>query len=144
MPTPHRAREDRVIDRRQHANGYRLPNVGVTHWTQFLAYDQETQFRALEYLHARRMERYEGNGDPFFLCVSFHCPHDPFRVPQELWDLYKGAEIEIPQYPAHMEETYSEMDRWLNAYHGTDRIAVRSVFPNPDHRYPHRMPERIR
>ena len=63
--------------------------------------------------------------EPFFLCVSFHCPHDPFLVPQELWDLYEGAEIEIPHYPANMEETYSAMDRWLNAYHGTDRIDIR-------------------
>jgi choline-sulfatase len=126
VPTPHRAREDRVIDRRKHANGYCLPNVGVARWTQFLAYDEETQFRALEYLHARRMAQYEGSGGPFFLCVSFHCPHDPFRVPQDLWDLYEGAEIDIPRYPAHMEETYSAMDRWLNAYHGTDRIDIRS------------------
>ena len=125
-PTHHRTGEDRVIDRRQHANGYRLPNVGVAHWTQFLAYDAEVQFRALEYLHARRVDRYEGNEDPFFLCVSFHCPHDPFKVTQDLWDLYEGAEIEIPHYPTHMEETYSAMDRWLNAYHGTDRIDIRS------------------
>jgi choline-sulfatase len=125
-PTSHRAREGRVIDRRQHANGYRLPNVGVTHWTQFLAHDEEVQFRALEYLHARRVEQYAGNKGPFFLSVSFHCPHDPFKVTQDLWDLYEGAEIEIPHYPARMEETYSAMDRWLNAYHGTDRIDIRS------------------
>jgi choline-sulfatase len=125
VPTPRRRREDRVIDRRQHANGYRLPRVGVTDWTQFLAYDTETQFRALEYLHARRLEGAEGAQEPFFLCVSFHCPHDPFQVPQELWDLYEGAEIEIPHYPPNMEETYSAMDRWLNAYHGTDRIDIR-------------------
>ena len=72
------------------------------------------------------LDHRRGNDDPFFLCVSFHCPHDPFKVPQDLWDLYEGAEIEIPQYPANMEETYSAMDRWLNAYHGTDRIDIRS------------------
>jgi choline-sulfatase len=124
VPTPRRDRENRFIDRRQHANGYRLPNVGVAQWTQFLAYDQETQFRALEYLHARRMDGSAGSGEPFFLCVSYHCPHDPFKAPQDLWDLYEGAEIEIPHYPANMEQTYSAMDRWLNAYHGTDRIDI--------------------
>jgi choline-sulfatase len=122
VPTPHRARENRFIDRRQHANGYRLPRVGVAPWSQFLAYDTETQFRALEYLRARALGSEER---PFFLCVSYHCPHDPFLVPQDLWDLYEGAEIEIPRYPDNLEQTYSAMDRWLNAYHGTDRIDIR-------------------
>jgi choline-sulfatase len=125
-PTARRAQENRVLDRRQHANGYRLPNVGVTHWTKFLAHDKEVQFRALEYLRARRTDQCEHSDEPFFLCVSFHCPHDPFKVPKDLWELYEGAEIELPQYPANMEETYSAMDRWLNAYHGTDRIDIRS------------------
>ena len=125
VPTLQRGREDRCVDRRQHANGYRLPNVGVAPWTQFLAYDQETQFRALEYLRARGVDGEMESKDPFFLCVSYHCPHDPFKVPLELWDLYEGAEIEIPYYPANMEQTYSAMDRWLNAYHGTDRIDIR-------------------
>jgi choline-sulfatase len=122
VPTPQRDRENRFIDRRQHANGYRLPRVGVAQWSKFLAYDTETQFRALEYLNARAVEN---AAEPFYLCVSFHCPHDPFLAPQDVWDLYEGAEIEIPHYPANMEETYSAMDRWLNAYHGTDRIDIR-------------------
>ncbi len=125
LPTEKRKRGERFIDRRQHANGYCLPNVGVTKWTMFLGHDEETQFRALEYLHSKRVGRYEGNKEPFFLCVSFHCPHDPFKVTQELWDLYEGDEIQIPEYPANMEETYSAMDRRLNAYHGTDQIDIK-------------------
>jgi choline-sulfatase len=72
LPTTKRKRDERFIDRRQHANGYRLPNVGVSKWTMFLGYDEETQFRAREYLHSKRSGRYEGNKEPFFLCVSFH------------------------------------------------------------------------
>lgn len=126
LPTARRAREVRVIDRRQHANGYRLPRVGVSPSTLFLDYDEETQFRALEYLNAHYRARLEGDGKPFFLCVSFHHPHDPFKVPQDLWDLYEGEDITIPEYPADMESTYSAMDRWLNAYHATDTIDIKA------------------
>ena len=125
LPTAKRKRGERFIDQREHARGYCLPRVGVDKWTQFLAYDEETQFRALEYLHSKRLGRYEGAVEPFFLCVSFHCPHDPFKVTQDLWDLYEGEQIEIPEYPANMEETYSAMDRWLNTYHGTDGIDIK-------------------
>jgi choline-sulfatase len=125
LPTAKRKRGERFIDRRAHANGYRLPNVGVNKWSMFLAYDEETQFRALEYLNSKVINRNEESEESFFLSVSFHCPHDPFYVTQDLWDLYEGEEIEIPEYPANMEETYSAMDRWLNAYHGTDRIDIK-------------------
>ncbi|MBC7235515.1 MAG: choline-sulfatase [Chloroflexi bacterium] len=131
LPTNKRKPAERFIDRRSHARGYALPQVGVRTWTQFLAYDTETQFRAVEYLYGRacagRPSRPDlGSEEPFFLSVSFHCPHDPFQVTQELWDLYEGQEIDIPQYPPDMEETYSIMDRWLNAYHGTDRIDIKA------------------
>ena len=35
-----------------HARGYVAPNVGVRPWTKFLSYDEETHFRALEYIRA--------------------------------------------------------------------------------------------
>jgi len=126
LPTNRRRPPDRLIDHRSHANGYRTPRVGVGTWSQFLAYDTETQFRAQEYLYARAMGNDAHSDDPFFLMVSFHCPHDPFIVPQHLWDIYRGEPIEIPEYPDNMADTYSVMDRWLNAYHGTDRIDIRS------------------
>ncbi|MDF1513483.1 MAG: choline-sulfatase [Anaerolineae bacterium] len=126
LPTPHRARDSRILDRRSHANGYKLPRVGVSPWTIYMDYDEETQFRALQYLNTQYLSSLEGEQDPFFLCVSFHHPHDPFKVPQDLWDLYEGKEITLPEYPSHMATTYSEMDRWLNAYHGTDRIDIKA------------------
>ena len=127
-PTARRKKGERVLEERAHASGYCTPRVGVGTWTQFLAHDTEVQFRALEYLYGKRTRRQdaaEKPAEPFFLVASFHCPHDPFVVPQDLWDLYEGEPIEIPQYPANMEETYSSMDRWLNTYHGTDRIEIK-------------------
>lgn len=124
LPTSNRKEPERFIDRRSHAQGYKTPRVGVRDWTRFLAYDAEAQFRALEYLRAKGTGA-DAEENPFFLCVSFHCPHDPFQVTQDLWDLYEGEPIEIPEYPENMEETYSVMDRWLNAYHGTDRYDIK-------------------
>jgi choline-sulfatase len=100
-----------------HARMYAPPNVGVATWTKFLSFDEETQFRALEYLRERARE---GRDEPFFLVVSFHHPHDPFRVTQELWDLYDGAEIDVPAPVAGLP--VSAMDRWANEAHETESV----------------------
>jgi choline-sulfatase len=109
---------------RQFAHNYRLPGVGVRAWPALMSYDEEAQFRALEYLYSRQPAEGGDRTEPFFLCLSFHAPHEPFHVTQELWDLYEGQPIEIPTYPADIEGTYSTMDRWLNTYHATDRIDI--------------------
>ncbi|HEX2034179.1 MAG TPA: sulfatase-like hydrolase/transferase [Chloroflexota bacterium] len=68
---------------------------------------------------AERQHVSEADGpQPWFLCVSFHHPHEPFWPPQDVWDLYEGEAIETPEYPPDMEARYSAMDRWLNANHG--------------------------
>jgi choline-sulfatase len=105
-----------------HARAYVGPNVGVRPWTKFLAYDEETHFRALEYLRERGRTRPD---EPFCLVASYHHPHDPFHVTQDLWDLYAGADIDLPIYPANLDETYSAMDRWLNDVHEVDQVALR-------------------
>ena len=103
-----------------HARGYVTPNVGVRPWTIYLSHDEEVEFRALEYLNERGRQMHGGqDAAPFYLVASYHYPHEPFQVTQELWDLYEGEEIDIPECPANLDETYSEMDRWLNQVHGT-------------------------
>ena len=98
-------------------------NVHVGKWNSSLSYDEEAQFRSLDYLHARGLAaqaaRENGNTpQPFFLFTSFHHPHEVFWPPQNLWDLYADAEIEVPGLPDNLDETYSALDRWLNVYHG--------------------------
>src|ERR687894_138715 len=88
---------------RGHAHGYVPPNVGGAPWTKFFSYDEEVHFRALEYIRERGRLQPE---EPFFLVVSYHHPHDPFLVTEDLWDLYDGEEIEIPTWPANVRETY--------------------------------------
>jgi choline-sulfatase len=113
---PSQDEEGRFV-RGGHAKMYVPPRVGVAPWTQFLSYDEETQFRGLEYLRERART---GSDEPFFLVVSFHHPHDPFVVTQELWDLYEGAEIELPARPEHIDLT--AMDHWANEAHETDTV----------------------
>jgi len=97
-----------------HARLYVPPEVRVVEWSKFLAFDEETHFRALEFLREPRGD------EPFFLVVSYHHPHDPFRPTQELWDLYDGAEIDVPSVPE--DAPVSAMDRWANEAHETDAV----------------------
>jgi choline-sulfatase len=99
-----------------HARSYVPPEVGVRPWTKFLSYDEETHFRALEYVRERGRLQPE---EPFFLVVSYHHPHDPFHPTQELWDLYEGAEIELP---VQREVERSAMDDWANEAHETASV----------------------
>ena len=113
---------DEVMGNRQsyNARGYTGDGVHIGQWHNALSYDEETHFRSLEYLRAR------GNKpEPFMLVASYHHPHEPFHAPHEYWDLYEGAEIDIPEFPDNLDETYSMMDRCLNAYHGTRRYDLR-------------------
>ncbi|MCI0476864.1 MAG: choline-sulfatase, partial [Anaerolineales bacterium] len=114
----------RGVDRqiaRNHAAQYVGDAIKVGRWSQFLSYDEETHLRALEYLHAKGIEAQDTQGksvQPFFLCVSYHHPHEPFLPPRELWDSYADAEIALPEFPENLDATYSTLDRWLNFYHG--------------------------
>jgi len=103
--------------------------AGVRPWSIGLAYDEEVHFRALEYLRSRRNATSNVStpdaDTPFFLCVSYHHPHDPFYVTQEMWDAYEGAEIDLPKLPDGLDASYSTMDRWLNQWHGVTDVDLR-------------------
>lgn len=104
------------------ARGYTGDGVRINAWHGPLAYDEETHSHAIQYLRAQSAG---DDNQPFMLCASYHHPHEPFWPPQEYWDLYEDAEIELPEFPANLDETYSIMDRNLNAYHGTRRYNLR-------------------
>ena len=56
-------------------------------------YDDEVGFEAARQL---RDTARLGDGRPFFLTVSFTCPHDPWEVRRAHWDLYDGVDIGQP------------------------------------------------
>ncbi|MCY3555530.1 MAG: sulfatase-like hydrolase/transferase, partial [Gemmatimonadetes bacterium] len=110
------------------AAGYTGDGVRIGVWHNALSYDEETHFRAVEYLRSRRSRRSRKPGgaeEPFLLCASYHHPHEPFWPPESYWDRYEGSEIELPGFPADLDERHSMMDRNLNAYHGTGRYDLR-------------------
>jgi choline-sulfatase len=55
-------------------------------------YDDEVAHRAVRKL--RRLAREPAR--PFFLCVSFTNPHDPWELRPEYWDRYDAAAIDLP------------------------------------------------
>ncbi len=99
---------------------YQAQNIGPG-WSKELQYDEETHFRALEYLrHAPQR--------PFMLTVSYTNPHPPYIVPDKYWQLYKDADLALPHYPEDMDERYSDFDRAFLRWYGLDRKSIR----NPD------------
>lgn len=95
---------------------YQAENIGPG-WCTELQYDEESHFRALEYL------RYPPDS-PFMLTVSFTSPHPPYVVPKAYWELYKDADLPLPDYPEDMKEKYSDLDRSFLRWYGLDRKPI--------------------
>lgn len=102
--------------------GYVADGVGPRTWSDFLAYDAATHFKALEFLRRRRLSAeakpIRPDRTPFHLTVSYHHPHEPFNPPREFWDLYENEDIPIPDIPEDLEPFRTTMDRWLHRFHG--------------------------
>lgn len=86
-------------------------------WSKELQYDEETQFRALEYLR-------HAPDRPWMLTVSFTNPHPPYQVPQKYWQIYKDADLPLPEYGPDMEQSYSDFDRAFLRWYGLDRTPL--------------------
>lgn len=97
-----------------------LHNAGPCSWSLQLDYDEETAARGLRALRDLTRER-NSRGEPFFLCVSFTHPHDPFTPQQKYWDLYKDTEIPAPGIPSKPFEEMHPYDRWIQIHHEIDR-----------------------
>ena len=89
---------------------YLAENIGPG-WSKELQYDEDTQFKALEYL------RYAPD-KPWMLTVSFTNPHPPYKVPRQYWEMYKDADIPLPQIPEDMDAQYSDFDLAMRRWHG--------------------------
>jgi len=95
---------------------YQAQNIGPG-WSTELQYDEETHFRAMEYLR-------HAPDKPFMLTVSFTSPHPPYVVPKAYWELYKDADLPMPHYPEDMDKSYSDLDRAFLRWYGLDKNTI--------------------
>src|SRR5215211_833107 len=65
---------------------------GVCAASMLMDYDDEVAHRAVRKLRDLARDR----ARPFFLCVSFTNPHDPWELRPEYWDRYNPVEISLP------------------------------------------------
>ena len=97
-----------------------LADTGLCKWNLQLDYYEEVHFRAMETLAALARRQY--TEDPFFLCVSYTHPHDPWIITQKYWDLYDHDEIDLPAAPAEPLDAMHPFERWLQIHHCVDQF----------------------
>ncbi len=105
-------------------------HAGPAQWTNQLQFDEETHYRALEFVRSRRHDRKaslqvplaESDERPWLLVVSYHNPHEPFLAPQKYWDLYEDAPIGPIAVERSPDLPRSVMDDWLDTFHGVNDV----------------------
>lgn len=96
-----------------------LRDSGLCDWNLQLDYDEETHARSLGAL--RDLARLQEENKPFFLCVSYTHPHDPFCITPEWWDLYDHDSVDMPEPNAMDLEKIHPYDQWLQIHHMVDQ-----------------------
>jgi choline-sulfatase len=96
----------------------KLLRSGPAAWSEQLAYDEDSQRRTLQRLEGLACEK---DGRPFFMCVSYTHPHDPYIITPKYWDLYDGVEIDMPGAPAKSVEKMHPLQQWLHVHHELDK-----------------------
>jgi choline-sulfatase len=91
--TPNWDQPDERIDWWYH-NMASVKQAGIAEATNQLDFDEAAAFAARRWLADRAREP---DGRPFFLCVSFTHPHDPYAIPRAYWERYGEGEIDRPR-----------------------------------------------
>jgi choline-sulfatase len=94
---------------------------GVCAASMQMDYDDEVAFRAVRKLHDLGRER---GARPFFLCVSFTNPHDPWELRPRYWDLYDPAAIPLPEVGPIPREQADPHSLRLRDMSGIDDVAL--------------------
>lgn len=99
-----------------------VKEAGIAEATNQLDFDDEVGFQAERWLSERARE---GEGRrPFFLCVSFTHPHDPYAIRKEYWDRYQEAEIDLPRVPPLPREAMDAHSRRLTRVADMDAVTI--------------------
>jgi choline-sulfatase len=86
-----------------------------------LDYDEEVFYRAIQKLYdfARDPEQ-----KPFFLCVSFTHPHDPYVTTPEYWNRYDHDDIDMPEIGLIPDEELDSFSKRLLHHYGVEQGPV--------------------
>jgi choline-sulfatase len=84
--------------------------------------DDQVEAAALDYL--RDPARHDG---PWALNVSFIAPHFPFVVPDQYWEMYENADIDLPEIPPGHLETQHSMFQKMRAMFGMDGFSDEEI-----------------
>ncbi len=82
------------------------------HYPHHYDADEDIHEKALAYLGGKRRD-----DAPFFCCVSYHAPHNPFWIPEKFKTPFRGKDLPIPQVPEGVDTCHGPMDFWLNTFH---------------------------
>jgi choline-sulfatase len=118
--TPNWDQPEKRIDWWYH-NMSSVKESGVAEATNQLDYDDEVGFFAQRQL--RDLAR-EEDGKPFFLCVSFTHPHDPYVIRQDYWDRYERSAIDLPRVGALPAEALDAHSRRLQHVSAMSEVTI--------------------
>ena len=90
------------------------------HYPRHYDWDEQIHRAALAYLGAKGPE-----SPPFFSCVSYHAPHNPYWIPEQYRARFRNADLPMPKVPEGVETCHGPMDEWLNTFHYVDEIRDR-------------------
>jgi choline-sulfatase len=108
--TPNWDEPEKRIDWWYH-NMMSVKEAGIAEATNQLDFDDEVGFAAERWLSDRAREGEDRR--PFFLCVSFTHPHDPYAIREDCWNRYRDDEIDLPKVPLIPWETLDPHSRRL-------------------------------
>lgn len=74
--------------------------------------DEIIHKNALAYLAEK-----DRNDRPFFCCVSYHAPHNPFWIPEAFKAPFRDMDLPLPRVPEGVDTSHGPMDDWLNVSH---------------------------
>ena len=101
-----------------------LFDSGVVKWNKYLSYDSNATFQAQEWLRSYSRIK-EKNQDPFFMCVSLTNPHHPYQLQQEIWDMYDGRMIPLPDVDGKSVSTEGNShEKWLRDSLGLENVDI--------------------
>lgn len=109
--------------------GFKPTGVGMGHVVDAgpcvrnmqIDYDEEVEHAAVQKIYDLARDT---SSQPVFLTVSFTHPHPPFVAPQEHWDRYDPAVIDMPSVPEIPYERLDPHSQWLYKAHGQDRHRI--------------------